>query len=288
MKQSLIKIAADNEAILERGFYLSPSSKKVDIKKLAETSIDMTAIYEPDDLHQLLGKFGEHDDETTAIVGPRVEIVEGKTGEVARQVAAEEEAEPLILNFASAKNPGGGYIRGTRAQEEDLCRCSTLYYNLKECDEYYRVNRECGTVLYTDHMIYSRSVPFFRDEHYQLLDDPVKLSVITAPAPNTGEFLRRSPNADPETANEVMRRRIGMMLALAARWRHRVLVLGAWGCGVFKNDPERVAAAFKEWLDSPRFAASFDRVVFGIYTRPDQRHILTAFQQQFADWNEDV
>ena len=281
--KSLIGIAKQNEAIVRRGFYLPSTAsdrvkgEKIDIKTPAEASIERTAVYTPDELHQLLGKNDGGE------ILPRVEVVEGKTGEVARQVAEEEDVEPLVLNFASAKNPGGGYVRGTRAQEEDLCRCSTLYFNLVMCTDYYQANRKCGSVLYTDHMIYSRGVPFFRDEDYQLLDEVVKLSVITAPAPNAGEFLRKNPDADPSIIQNTMIRRIGMVLALAQRHEHRVLVLGAWGCGVFGNDPIKVADAFAMWLGSPRFAKAFDRVVFGIYTREDQRYILQAFKDEFDD-----
>jgi uncharacterized protein (TIGR02452 family) len=59
-------------------------------------------------------------------------------------------------------------------------------------------------------------------------------------------------------------------------------VLGAWGCGVFRNDPEAVAEAFKSHLLSPRFMGAFDRVVFAIYARSEKEAPnLKAFQQAF-------
>ena len=67
-----------------------------------------------------------------------------------------------MLNFASARNPGGGFLRGAKAQEEDLCRCSGLYETLLECPTYYSVNRHQKSMMYTDHIIYSPKVVFFR------------------------------------------------------------------------------------------------------------------------------
>ncbi len=276
-KKSLIIVAKDNEIILGRGSYTSPSGASVDVETHRDASVEGTLVYTPDDLHQLLGQEGE----PTSKRPRRIEVVEGKAGEVARRVAKEDGVEPLVLNFASAKNPGGGYVRGTRAQEEDLARCSLLYFNLVLCTDYYAANRICGSALYTDHMIYSPGVPFFRDDdQYELLEEVVPLAVITAPAPNADAFLLNTRGAgDPSIIQQVMERRVGMVLALAEEHKHRVLVLGAWGCGVFKNDPKMVASIFADWLARPRFAGCFDRVVFAIYVREDNRHILETFQE---------
>ena len=98
------------------------------------------------------------------------------------------------------------------------------------------VNRAQKSLLYTDHMIYSPSVPWFRTRSTNLLDYFFLASVITAPAPNAGQVLRRAPDASPEI-EACVRRRAGMVLAVARELGHRNLLLGAWGCGVFRNDP---------------------------------------------------
>src|SRR6185312_12808515 len=102
-------------------------------------------------------------------------------------VARECEPHVVALNFASAKNPGGGFLGGAKAQEEDLCRCSALYTCQLTQSAYYEVNRATSSMLYTDNIIYSPDVPFFRDDRLQLLDEPFTVSIITAPAPNAGQ-----------------------------------------------------------------------------------------------------
>jgi len=137
------------------------------------------------------------------------------------------------------------------------------------------------STIYTDHLIYSQNVPWFRTRSR---DDPDTLflaSVITAPAPNAGVVLSREPDALPKI-EAALRRRAGLVLAVAAGNGHRNILLGAWGCGVFRNDPALVADAFGKWLESPRFAGAFDRAVFAIYDRSKERETLAAFRQRFT------
>lgn len=105
-------------------------------------------------------------------------------------------------------------------------------------------------------------------------------SVITAPAPNAGQVLRRDSNALPDI-EKALRQRVGYVLAVARDNGHRSLLLGAWGCGVFRNDASMVADAFGQWLESSRFHGCFDRVVFGIYDSGKNKDTLKAFQNRF-------
>jgi uncharacterized protein (TIGR02452 family) len=206
--------------------------------------------------------------ETTAAASRRLVQVEG-----IEQVAA--------LNFASAKHPGGGWLSGARAQEEDLARCSALYGCLLSQPLYYEANHAHPSLLYTDHIIHSPGVPFFRDDGHQLLEEPFLVSIITAPAPNAGEALRRDPHAGSQLG-AVLTSRAGKVLAVAAHQGHRTLVLGAWGCGVFRNDPRHVAGVFDDWLRSPDFAGAFERVVFAVYDRSSGNATLRAFQDRLG------
>jgi uncharacterized protein (TIGR02452 family) len=192
----------------------------------------------------------------------------------------------LALNFASAKNPGGGFLNRARAQEEDLCRASALYSCLLAAPQYYAANRvetrTSGLALYTDHMILSPGVPFFRAPDHTLLPDLRLVSILTAPAPNTGATLRSQPDAGP-AIEQAFRRRIAMVLALAAACGYRRLVLGAWGCGAFRGDPQLVAGIFAEEL-SGRFHRAFQQITFAILarTRPGRRN-LAAFERTFQE-----
>jgi uncharacterized protein (TIGR02452 family) len=134
--------------------------------------------------------------------------------------------------------------------------------------------------LYSNHLIYAPKVPWFRTRSRNLLDEYFLASVITAPAPNAGQLYRRDPHAGPEI-ERVLRRRAGYVLAIAADQGHRSLLLGAWGCGVFQNDPAMVADAFGQWLESPRFQGCFDRVTFAIYDSSKSQETLKAFQARF-------
>lgn len=185
--------------------------------------------------------------ETTASAGRRL----SRTGNVA------------VLNFASAKHPGGGWLSGAQAQEEDLTRCSALYPCLLSRPKYYEDNVQHGHYFYTDGIIYSPEVPFFRsDDTKELLAEPFGLSVITCPAPNLSVNL-----GSRDGVEAVLEQRIRKILNVASHHGHETLVLGAFGCGVFGNDPAMVASIFKKELSK----YSFRRVCFAIYdTRPGQ------------------
>ena len=85
--------------------------------------------------------------------------------------------KPMILNFASAIHPGGGYIRGANAQEECLCRSSTLYPVLKPFEHFYSFHTNICDTRYSDIMIYSPEITFFRDDYGFMMDKPVDISV---------------------------------------------------------------------------------------------------------------
>jgi uncharacterized protein (TIGR02452 family) len=268
-----------NDRIIDLGHYTAPSGREVDIDTQVTTALTSTRLYVPSELELMLGTGAFQHHEGGA---PKIEVIESKTGDAGRWLTREAGVAPAILNFASARNPGGGYLRGAKAQEEDLCRCSALYNTLTRQPQYYKANKGQKSLLYTHNMVYSPLVPFFRDDEYQLQEVPAFLNVITAPAPNAGEVLRRDPTAGPEI-EKTLRRRAGMILAIAEQQEVRNLVLGAWGCGVFRNDPAMVADAFGKWLESKRFNGCFDRVVFGIYASGLPGQVaLECFRQRFA------
>ena len=195
-------------------------------------------------------------------------------------VAQENCSDLVLLNFASAKNPGGGFLNGAKAKEEDLARCSGLYPCLQTQPTYYEVNRAYESLLYTDHVIYSPKVPWFKTRSRgQLLENIFLASVITAPAPNAGQVLRRDPTAKKDIVISLYRR-TKYVLTVARDNGHRSLLLGAWGCGVFRNDPYTVANAFGIWLHSPEFKNCFDRVVFAVYDPTKEKKIFSAFNNR--------
>lgn len=194
--------------------------------------------------------------------------------------AARRLKNPLVMNFANAHHAGGGFRMGANAQEEALCRCSTLYASIKSSSaaEMYRFNNTHASQAESDYMLLSPEVSVFRNEHCQLLEQPFTAAVITLPAPN-----RRGAAAlaSKKLIAETMTRRIRIMLRIAAKHGYRELVLGAWGCGAFGNSPADVSGYFKSVLIDDEYGRCFDRVAFAVYGKPDGRNI-TAFREAFG------
>src|SRR5207244_3589918 len=150
----------------------------------------------------------------------------------------------VALNFASARHPGGGFLGGARAQEESLCRSSALYACING-NPMYAHHAPLTGGFYTNYAIYSPDVPVFRSDGGDWLDEPYLCSFITSPAVNVGA-LRGGESGD--VIRDEMRERIEKVLAIAAAHGHIAVVLGAWGCGVFRNDPEMIAELFARAL----------------------------------------
>ncbi|MEA1051273.1 TIGR02452 family protein [Lamprobacter modestohalophilus] len=273
---SLVELAEQTLAIQDQGAYQAPSGRRVEIAGQQAKAVDRTRLYTPEDLIQLDGQAMATRAQTTQIT-----VTEEKTQAAVRRLVQDEGIEdPVVLNFASARHVGGGFLKGARAQEEDLVRCSGLFRCLEtQQSTYYAINRAESSLLYSDHMIYSPGVPWFRDEALTLLETPFLASVITAPAPNAGPHLQRHPG-DQEAVRQTLRRRARYILRVAEAQRHSVLVLGAWGAGVFKNNPVDVAATFGELLEGP-FAGHFRHVVFAVVDATKEQPRLLAFRARF-------
>ena len=167
-----------------------------------------------------------------------------------------------VLNFASSTNPGGGVTKGSTAQEECLCRCSNLYltlYQEKCIREYYNINKKYMSNLGSDAIIYSRNVYVFKDKDYNML--PVKdrfyVDVLTCAAPNLRENPRNQYNTDAskekltltdEELYNIHVKRARNILNVAVKNEDDYLILVAFGCGAFRNNPEIVAKAYKDVL----------------------------------------
>lgn len=261
------EVARRTLQICESGQYAAPSGAVVHIDTEQRAAEANTRLYRPDELRMLIDSGG-------GTGPPPFMNVSAETTQAAGQRMAAD-GPVVLLNFASARNPGGGFLRGAKAQEEDVTRCSGLYPCLLNAPEYYSANRAQSSMMYTDHIIYSPAVPFFRIKSDTLIEQPFEASVITAPAPNAGEARRKG---EGRKVSETLTRRAGMVLAIAQDNGHRRLLLGAWGCGVFQNNATEVATVFRDWLTSPRFAGAFDQVDFGIWDNTKDKRVLQAFQ----------
>lgn len=188
-----------------------------------------------------------------------------------------------VLNFASALMPGGGGHKVRLTQETCLCRESTLYQCISDqscIDGFYTPHRVLNQ-LYNDDMIYTPDVTVFKtpDEVPQDMpeEDWFKVDVITMAAPNITGFI---PRANDSLFNEfgfekavgkIFKKRFALIMREAYEHDVDVLVLGAFGCGEFGNDPKIVAMAAAEAIDEYGFKEAFDMIEFDIYEKDSKK-----------------
>jgi uncharacterized protein (TIGR02452 family) len=240
-------IAADTVEIISSGGY--PFGRGwVDIGPDVVRAVTGTRLYLPSDPLPDLGE----------AVTPVIEV----TGESTLEAGHRLGPGAVALVFASARNPGGGFLRGTKAQEEDIARASALYECLRSVPGFYAFHRNSADLRYSDRVIYSPDVPVFRRDDGRL-DHPYRLSFLTAAAPNRGAISRNQPHL-LDTVCATLHARAERVLRVAAAHGHRTLVLGAWGCGVFANIADDVVSAFRTALAR---VPAFERVVFAVLDR---------------------
>lgn len=198
-----------------------------------------------------------------------------------------------VHNFASAISPGGGVLRGATAQEEAICRCSTLYFSIselnivKEFHDFHRNMIECGKmdVIYNDDCIYTPGVVVFKSD----TDMPEKLpreewykvDVITCAAPNLRADAKLHENKPKrKISDEELRRihvkRMRRILGIAKAEKEDVVILGAFGCGAFLNPPEIVAEAMQIVLEEYKY--DFKTIEFAVFCTPRDMRNYTVFK----------
>eukprot|EP01025_Chloroclados_australasicus_P019545 TRINITY_DN20673_c0_g1_i3.p2 TRINITY_DN20673_c0_g1~~TRINITY_DN20673_c0_g1_i3.p2 ORF type:complete len:279 (-),score=21.67 TRINITY_DN20673_c0_g1_i3:395-1231(-) len=260
-RQRRAEVARQTCEILNQGQYINGKGATINFAQELRKAVENTTIYWEYENEKLQSDFENLKiDEEQSII----ECVNETTLQAAERVKKEGYENVVCLNFGSAKNPGGGFLGGSQAQEESLARCSGLYACLTENNDMYNDNKRTNSTFYSDHMIYSPSVPVFRNDNDQLLDEPYYVSFITAAAVNAGLVRKRSPNESSSIGN-IMQHRIQRVLTLALLQKNDAIILGAWGCGVFQNDPRLIAECFAQSIrQDERFVDKFRKIVFAI------------------------
>lgn len=268
MSTRLRAIAKETLDVLDARWYRAPSGAVVPLDETVARAVAGTVLHLPET---------PLDPPGAATGGPTTIAVTGEsTLDAARRLAADGPVAALV--FASAKNPGGGFRTGAQAQEESVARAGALYPCLTSVPEFYAFHRDQHDLLYSDRVIYSPAVPVFRDDKGRFLDAPHPVSMLTAAAPNRGAIMRNQP-ADIDRIDPVLAARAARVLDVAAYHGERRLVLGAWGCGVFRNSPAAVADAFADALAAR--PGRFDRIVFAVLDR-GAAPIRAAFTHRFG------
>lgn len=195
----------------------------------------------------------------------------------------------LVLNLANPVNPGGGVRHGARAQEEDLCRKSSLLLSLesRRASRYYQYNRSLHSYMGSDAMIFTPKVEIIRDENGNLLDETVIVAVLTCAAPMVRQG--KEGMSEDEYQNMVYNRIMGM-LKCAAYFGYKNLVLGAWGCGAFGNDAHVMSDLFYKALKEMEYNGLrekdfFRSIDFAVLDRTADQYNFKEFCRNFAFGN---
>jgi uncharacterized protein (TIGR02452 family) len=273
------RIAEQTVAICDAGYYVAGDGRQIVLSEDIKKAVAGTTLYSIEtELPVLEAKSG---------AATEIEVVNETAFRAISRLAARG-GHVGCLNFASARNPGGGFLSGAEAQEEALSRASALYPCLLAAPGYYERNRVNRSAIYLDLVIYSPLVPFFRSDDGVLLEKPILASVLTAPAPNAGAVAQNEPRNLPNVV-PTLKRRAELVLRVAATHGVERLILGAWGCGVFRNDPAVVAEIFRDLLITPGvYANAFRQITFAVFDRSPATGTFKAFADVFAGLRQNV
>ena len=256
------------------------------IKRAAHFSTQKTKLYDKNEL-------------PTINVAPNrsgtVLVNRNKTFEAAKHIHKQyPEKKVAVLNFASAVNPGGGVAKGSSAQEESLCRCSTLYCSLNQDElwqKYYPVNRAMKNPIHTDACIYSPDILVFKSDSAfpEMMSESewFYVDVISCAAPNLRKRIGNAYNTEKGEAvristDELYRihlERAKHIFTVAIDNGVNCLVLGAFGCGAFENDPTVVARAYAD--ATAEFRKYFDLIEYAVFCRAFETKNYDAFTLAF-------
>ena len=277
-------MARETLSIVEGGHYVAGDGHRVDISGPTRACIAGTRLWLPEELSALRGRIAA----IPRRVGrdTRFAVADEGTLTAARRLCAEGFTRVGVLNFASARNPGGGFLGGSLAQEESLASSSALYVSQtsEAATAFYAHHRGEKSLLYTDRVIVSPHCPVIRDDGGHLLDTPYLPTFLTCAAPNAGALSDSGDAQGLARLPEVFATRAACLLSAAAESGCDALVLGAWGCGVFRNDPALVASIWRGLLTGDgEFAGRFTRIDFAVLDSTRTKSCLRAFEHAFND-----
>lgn len=285
-KKDWIAVAKETQEIVAQGYYDMERNGVEGRVVLKQPGAQVSTLIRPDDwddIHEV-AKAMQSTGAPVIVVEPITTLQAIKmVGDFAEFASAPGTGGIMTLNFASATTPGGGWLRGCTTQEETLARSSDLVAGLEKWPRYYRENKrkqqEYGVgPYYTEHAIYSHDVVFFRNDLGDLVM-PYEADVLTLPAPNLSAVPIACMGKARGDVFEILDSRISNILAAAAFYRRHYLVLGAWGCGVFANNPTQVAEFFRSHLH--QWGRYFKQVVFAIHDTSADQAVMKAFQKTF-------
>ena len=295
MRQDNIAVLRDTLSICEQGWYVKDNEKKK--LKLTREQMEEARVFLPKEIRavseykdfqhvHVLGRCGY-----SCVNADSFTLARKRTEQLSNDFAKEDAKPVLVLNLANPVNPGGGVRRGAKAQEEDLCRKSSLLLSLESRNSlpYYEYNRSLHTHMGSDAVIIHPQVEIIKDENGDLLKDTVIVAVMTCAAPMLTHGMEGMNRSEYEA---MVYRRITGMLKVAAYLGYKHLVLGAFGCGAFRNDARIISDLFYKALkefdyDGMKEKDMFDRIDFAVMDHSADQYNFKEFSRNFANFYRD-
>jgi len=291
MRQDNLSMFHDTMAILKKGYY-EKNGRRIYLKLSREQMQEVTVLLPGDVQVVCESKDFAH----VRVIGRCGYAVENMDSfSLARkrfEMLPEQDRKDriLVLNLANGEHPGGGVRRGAKAQEEDLCRKSSLLLSLesRKASPYYEYNRSLQSLFGSDAVMIHPQVEIIKDENGELLDDTVIVAVLTCAAPILRYGMQGMSQAQYES---LMLGRINGMLKTAAYFGYRRLVLGAFGCGAFRNDARVVSDLFYKALkefdyDGMKENDMFRRIDFAVMDHSEDLYNFKEFSRNFSRFYE--
>ena len=295
MRQDNLTMFQDTLGILERGFY-NYNGRRVPMK-LNRKQMEAAEVYLPEDVQRICKRKDFEHIHVLGRCGYGCENMDSfslarKRWEQFSYDLKQPNAKPvLVLNLANPVNPGGGVRRGAKAQEEDLCRKSSLLLSLesKQAEPYYLYNRSLNSYMGSDAIVIHPQVEIIKDENGELLEESVVVAVMTCAAPMLRYGMEGMTQAQYEA---MMLQRITGMLKVAAFLGYKRLVLGAFGCGAFRNDAHVVSDLFYKALkefdfDGMKEKDMFRRIDFAVMDHSEEQYNFKEFSRNFSHFYRD-
>ena len=295
MRSDNLTMLQDTLDILERGFY-QLHGKTIPLK-LSRAQMEAVEVFLPQDVKRVceakdfehlhvLGRCGYGCENADSF-----SLARKRTEQFSYDLKRKGARPILVLNLANPLNPGGGVRIGAKAQEEDLCRDSSLLVSLEsmKAKTYYDYNRSLGTYMGSDALMIHPQVEIIKDENGNLLPETVIVAVMTCAAPMLNHGLE---GMTPGQYEALVYDRITGMLKVAAYLGYKHLILGAFGCGAFGNDARIVSDLFYKALkefnfDGMREKDMFHRIDFAVLSRSEEQYNYKEFSRNFSHFYRD-
>ncbi len=290
MRQDNLNMLQDTLDILKQGYYIF-ENKRIHLK-LNREQMEEAEVFLPQDIQAISESKLPYVNvlercRYSCVNEDSFSLARKKQRELADSMGGNAAKKILVLNLANPVHPGGGVRKGSRAQEEDLCRKSSLLLSLESVNAlpYYRYNRKLNTYMGSDAVIIHPNVEIIKDEFGQVLEFPTVVAVMTCAAPMLRNGMEGLSQAEYEA---MLYQRITGMLKVAAYKGYQYLVLGAFGCGAFRNDARVVSDLFSKALKEFDFCGMKDKdmfrsIDFAVMDHSDSQYNFKEFSRNFSN-----